>query len=159
MRVGQGFDAHRFAADDARPLRLAGIEIPGAPGLEGHSDADVVAHAVTDAILGAAALGDLGSVYGTEDPKYADVDSALFVRGAVALAAEAGWRVGNVDCTVVAQRPRLAAHVAAMREHLALLLDASPDAVSVKATSTDKLGFTGRGEGIACMAIVLLVPA
>ena len=158
MRIGQGFDAHRFG-DGGRALRLGGVEIPGAPGLAGHSDADVVLHAVTDAILGAAALGDLGSVYGTEDPSYAGADSALFVRGALALAADAGWRVGNVDCTVIAQRPRLAPHMAAMRERLAVFLDADPAAVSVKATSTDGLGFTGRGEGIACAAIVLLLPA
>lgn len=158
MRIGQGFDAHRFSEDGARRLRLAGVEIAGEPGLEGHSDADVVAHAVADAILGAAALGDLGSVYGTEDPAYAGADSSLFLRGALALAGQAGWRVGNVDCTVIAQRPRLAPHVAAMREHLALLLDADAEAVSVKATSTDGLGFTGRGEGIACMAVVLLLP-
>lgn len=159
MRIGQGFDAHRFASESGRVLRLCGVEIPGAPGLEGHSDADVVAHAITDAILGAAALGDLGSIYGTEDPAYAGADSSLFIRGALALAAQAGWRIGNADCTVIAQRPRLAPHVAAMRDHLALLLDAPPGAVSVKATSTDGLGFTGRGEGIACMAVVLLVPA
>lgn len=155
MRIGQGFDAHRFAAGD-RTLRLGGVEIPDAPGLEGHSDADVVLHAVTDAILGAAALGDLGEIYGTEDPAYAGADSGLFVRGAAALAARAGWRVANVDCTVVAQRPRLAPHVAAMRERLALLLELDHGAVSIKATSTDGLGFTGRGEGVACLAVVLL---
>lgn len=155
MRIGQGFDAHRFAEVE-RPLRLGGVEIPDAPGLAGHSDADVVLHAVTDAILGAAALGDLGAIYGTEDPAYAGADSGLFVRGAVALAAQAGWRVANVDCTVVAQRPRLAPHVGAMRERLALLLEVEPAVVSVKATSTDGLGFTGRGEGVACLAVVLL---
>lgn len=157
VRIGQGVDAHAFSAGE-RVLRLAGVEIPGAPGLDGHSDADVVLHAVADALLGAAGLGDLGSLFGSDDPRYAGADSAVFVREAVRRAGDAGWAVGNVDCTVVAQRPRLAEHLPAMRGRLAELLDVGPAAVSVKATSTDGLGFTGRGEGVACLAVVLLAP-
>jgi len=139
MRIGNGIDAHRFAEEQGDGvLRLGGVEIPDAPTLEGHSDADVVLHAVADAILGAA---------------------ALFVRDAVHRAAEFGLRVGNLDCTVVAAQPRLAPHVGAMRARLAEILGADPGAVSVKATSTDGMGFTGRAEGIACVATVLLVPA
>lgn len=159
MRIGQGFDAHRFATDDSRVLRLAGVAIPDAPGLDGHSDADVVAHAVADAILGAAALGDLGQLFGTEDLRYAGADSSVFVEEAVRRAAEAGWRLGNVDCTVIAERPRLAPHLFAMRDRLAEMLGTEADVVSVKATSTDAMGFTGRGEGVACLALVLLLPA
>jgi 2-C-methyl-D-erythritol 2,4-cyclodiphosphate synthase len=157
VRIGQGVDVHAFAASDGRrPLRLAGVDIPGAPALEGHSDADVVLHAVADALLGAAALGDLGALFGSDDPHYAGADSAMFVREAVRRVGEAGWALGNLDCTVVAERPRLAEHLPMMRSQLAELLGVEPDAVSIKATSTDGLGFTGRGEGIACLAVVLL---
>lgn len=159
MRIGQGMDAHRFAENAAdRPLRLCGVEIPDAPGLEGHSDADVALHAVADAILGAAALGDLGALFGTDDERYAGADSAVFLHDAVHRATQFGLDVANVDCTLVAQRPRLAPHLPAMRERLAELLGADPSVVSVKATTTDGLGFTGRGEGIACLAVVLLGP-
>ena len=157
VRIGQGIDAHAFSQGE-RVLRLAGVEIPDAPGLDGHSDADVVLHAVTDALLGAAGLGDLGALFGSDDPRYAGADSAVFVQEALARIDAAGWAVGNLDCTVVAERPRLAEYVPAMRARLAALLDVDPAAVSVKATSTDGLGFTGRGEGVACLAVVLLTP-
>ncbi len=156
VRVGQGVDVHAFSADPGRRLVLGGVEIPGGPGLEGHSDADVVLHAVTDAVLGAAALGDIGGLFGTADPAYAGADSDVFLREAVRRAGEAGWVPGNVDCTVVAARPRLAPHRDAMRARLAELLGLDADAVSVKATTTDGLGFTGRGEGIACLAVVAM---
>lgn len=155
VRIGQGVDAHAFSQGE-RVLRLAGVEIPGGPGLDGHSDADVVLHAVADALLGAAGLGDLGSLFGSDDPRYAGADSGVFVGEALDRLAADGWAVGNVDCTVVAQRPRLAEHLPAMRARLADLLDVDLAAVSVKATSTDGLGFTGRGEGVACLAAVLL---
>ena len=156
VRVGQAVDAHAFATD-ARPLRLAGVTVPGAPGLVGHSDGDVVLHAVADALLGACALGDLGSVFGSDDPAYAGADSAVFVAEALARVADAGYVLGNVDATVVAQRPRLVAHLPALRARLAALLEADPGRVSVTATSTDGLGFTGRAEGIACTAVVAVL--
>lgn len=153
VRVGTGLDVHPFA-DDPRPLVLAGVTIPDAPGLAGHSDADVVAHAVTDALLGALALGDLGSRFGVDTPGLAGADSLDFVRAAVADVGAAGWRVGNVDAVVVAQRPRLAPHRDAMRATLAGALGLDLGAVSLKSTTTDRLGTIGRGEGIACWATV-----
>jgi 2-C-methyl-D-erythritol 2,4-cyclodiphosphate synthase len=156
MRVGQGLDVHPFSDDPGRGLVLAGVRIPDGPGLAGHSDGDVVLHAVVDALLGAAGLGDIGGVFGSADPRYAGAASSVFVTESLRLVADAGWTVGNVDCTVVAQRPRLAPHREAMRDRLAGLLGAPAGAVNVKATTTDGLGFTGRGEGIACLAVVLL---
>ncbi|HUG84482.1 MAG TPA: 2-C-methyl-D-erythritol 2,4-cyclodiphosphate synthase [Euzebya sp.] len=156
MRIGQGIDVHAFDPTADRPLRLGGVHIDGATPLAGHSDADVVLHAVTDALLGAAGAGDLGSLVGVDQPGTAGADSATFVTLAVNRVAEMGWAVGNIDVTVVAQRPRLSGHREAMRASVAALLDVAVDAVSVKATTTDRLGFIGRGEGIACMAIVLL---
>ncbi|MEX0658632.1 MAG: 2-C-methyl-D-erythritol 2,4-cyclodiphosphate synthase [Egibacteraceae bacterium] len=156
MRIGQGVDVHAFSADAGRPLRLGGTPIPGGPGLEGHSDADVVLHALVDALLGAAGLGDLGAVFGTADPAHAGVASSVFVAGALDRVTEAGWALVNADVTVVAQRPRLAAHRAAITDSVADLLGVPAGAVNVKATTTDGLGFTGRGEGIACLAVVLL---
>jgi 2-C-methyl-D-erythritol 2,4-cyclodiphosphate synthase len=158
MRVGQGVDVHAFADEEGRPLRLGGVTIPDGPGLAGHSDADVVLHAVVDALLGAAGLGDLGELVGTDQPDTAGADSAGFVALALQRLTAAGLQVGNVDVTVLAQRPRLAPHREAMRVRIAELLDLAPDAVSVKATTTDGLGFVGRVEGIACTAIALLVP-
>lgn len=156
MRVGQGVDVHAFSADPARPLRLGGVAIPDGPGLEGHSDADVVLHALADALLGAAGLGDLGAVFGTDQAAHAGADSAMFVAGALDRVAAAGWGVANVDVTVVAPRPRLAAHRAAITASVADVLGVALGDVNVKATTTDGLGFTGRGEGIACLAVVLL---
>lgn len=157
-RVGQGLDIHAFADGPDRPLRLGGVTIPGPRGLAGHSDADVVLHALCDALLGAAALGDLGSLFGTDDPRYAGADSTVFVREACRRVTDAGWAVGNVDVTVVAQAPRLAAHVEAMRASVAALLGVGVGEVSVKATTTDHLGLVGRGEGVAGLAVALLVP-
>lgn len=157
MRVGSGLDVHPFAPSEAgRPLVLGGVELPGAPGLEGHSDADVLAHAVADALLGAVAGGDLGSRFGVDTPETARADSLRLLAAVVADVRGAGWRIGNVDATVVAQRPRLAPHRDAMRANLAGALAVAEDRVSVKFTTTDRLGTLGRGEGIACWATVLL---
>lgn len=154
LRVGSGLDVHGFSPESARPLVLGGVTVPDATGLDGHSDADVVAHAVADALLGAAGLGDLGGRFGTDDPERAGADSMDLLAEVVADVADAGWGVANVDCTIVAQRPRLADHLPAMRAGLAARIGV--DAVSVKATSTDGLGALGRGEGIACWAVCLL---
>ena len=154
MRVGIGYDAHQFAA--GRPLILGGVTIPYPLGLLGYSDADVCLHALSDAILGAAALGDLGMHFPTGDTRFLDASSSDLLDQVVALAAREGYHVGNCDVTIVAQRPRLAAHVPAMRERVAAILGVSLGRVSVKATTTDGLGFTGRLEGIAAMAVVLL---
>lgn len=159
IRVGQGIDIHRFAGGSRRPLVLSGVTIPEGPGLDGHSDGDVVLHAVVDALLGATALGDLGTRFGTDDPAYAGAASSVFVAEALRLVGEAGWAVGNLDVTIVAQRPRIGPYRAAMTARLADLLRVAPGAVSVKATTTDGLGMLGRAEGIACTAVVLLRPA
>ena len=156
MRVGIGYDAHQFAS--GRPLVLGGVTIDYPLGLLGYSDADVCLHALSDAILGAAALGDLGAHFPTGDPRFLDASSADLLAQVVALVARQGYRVGNCDVTIVAQRPRLAAQVPAMRERIAGILGISLDQVSVKATTTDHLGFTGRLEGIAAMAVVALEP-
>lgn len=156
VRVGQGLDVHRFSDDPARPLVLGGVRIPDAPGLVGHSDADVVLHALVDALLGAAGLGDLGTLYGTDDPAHAGAASTVFVEGAQAMVGDAGWGVGNVDLTLVAERPRLGPHRERIRDAVAGLLAVEATAVNVKATTTDGLGFLGRGEGAACLAVVLL---
>ena len=157
MRVGQGVDVHAFADDPtARPLVLGGVTIDGGPALAGHSDADVALHAVTDALLGAGGLGDLGERFGTDRPEWAGAASGALVTAAVGWLADAGWRPANVDCTIVAQRPRLAAHRGAMRAALADLLGVEVAAASVKATTTDGLGLSGRGEGIACLAVALV---
>lgn len=154
VRVGQGLDVHPFAA--GRPLVLAGVTVPGAEGLAGHSDADVVAHAVVDALLGATARGDIGSRFGVDDPDVAGADSMALLRTVVTELAADGWRPGNLDCTVVAERPRLASHRDAMRANLARVLDLEVAAVSVKATTADRLGSIGRGEGIACWAVCMV---
>lgn len=157
-RIGSGIDVHPFGDDVDRPLVLAGVEVPGAPGLAGHSDADVVAHAVADALLGAAALGDLGSRFGVDDPRVAGADSMGLLAAVVADTTRSGYVVGNLDVTIVAQRPRLASHRGAMRARLAEVLVVDPDRVSVKFTTTDRLGTIGRGEGIAAWASCLLLP-
>lgn len=156
IRVGQGVDVHAFSEDPARPLVLGGVRLAEGPGLAGHSDADVVLHAVVDALLGAAGQGDIGTLFGSEDPDYAGADSQVFLAGALARVVAAGWTVGNVDVTIVAERPRLGEHRERIAESVAHLLGVGAGAVSVKATTTDGLGFTGRGEGIACLAGVLL---
>ncbi len=156
IRLGHGLDVHAFADAASRPLVLCGVQVPGAPGLAGHSDGDVAAHAVADAVLGAAALGDLGSRFGVDDPSLAGARSILLVEEVVADARDAGWRVGNVDLTVVAQRPRLAPHRDGMRRRLALACRVDLTDVSVKLTSTDHLGSIGRGEGIAAWATCVI---
>jgi len=154
MRIGQGIDAHAFA--DGRRLVLGGVEIPHPRGLAGHSDADVLLHAVIDAMLGAAALGDIGGMFPSGDPQWAGAASIDLLRRAHERVRAAGYAVTNIDATVVAQEPRLAPHVPAMRETIAAALELDVTLVSVKAKTTDHLGFTGRGEGIAALAVVLL---
>lgn len=155
VRVGTGLDVHAFASAD-RPLVLAGVAIPDGPGLAGHSDADVVAHAVVDALLGSLALGDIGSRFGVDTPETAGADSLDFVRAAVADVRDRGWEVGNLDTVVVAQQPRLALHRDAMCASLAEALGVATDQVSVKPTTTDRLGAIGRGDGIACWSTVVV---
>ena len=154
MRIGQGFDVHALVP--GRRLVLGGVHIPHHLGLEGHSDADVLLHAVCDALLGAAGLGDIGRHYPDTDAQYAEIDSRRLLRDVAAKLAAAGWRVVNVDATVVAQAPRLAPHFAAMIANIAADLGLAPGAVNLKATTTEGLGFTGRGEGIAAMAVALI---
>ncbi|HEX7443274.1 MAG TPA: 2-C-methyl-D-erythritol 2,4-cyclodiphosphate synthase [Acidimicrobiales bacterium] len=155
LRVGQGIDVHAFSDDPARRLVLGGVDLSGdgVRGLAGHSDADAVAHAIADAVLGAAGLGDLGRHMPDDDPQWRDADSLDLLRRVVALAADAGWVPVNADCTVVAERPRLAPHVERMAELLSGALGAP---VNVKATRAEGLGALGRAEGIACTAVVLL---
>jgi 2-C-methyl-D-erythritol 2,4-cyclodiphosphate synthase len=156
VRVGQGVDVHAFDEDPSRPLVLGGVRIPDAPGLAGHSDADVVLHAVVDALLGAAGLGDIGGLVGVDEPGTTGAASSVFVSEAVARLAAAGWRPVNLDCTVIAARPRLAPHRGAMAASIAGLVGLPVGAVNVKATTTDGLGFTGRGEGIAALVVALI---
>jgi 2-C-methyl-D-erythritol 2,4-cyclodiphosphate synthase len=154
MRIGQGIDVHAFA--EGRPLILGGVEIPHTRGLAGHSDADVLLHAVIDALLGAAALGDLGGMFPSSDARWAGASSRdLLVRASERVQAE-GHRLSNLDVTVVAEDPRLSPHLAAMRDAIAGVLNVDLTQVSVKATTSDRLGFTGRGDGIAAFAVVLL---
>ncbi|MER3500141.1 MAG: hypothetical protein IMHGJWDQ_000509 [Candidatus Fervidibacter sp.] len=154
-RVGIGVDAHRFA--EGRPLKLCGLTIPSEQGLIGHSDADVALHALCDALLGALALGDIGQHFPDTDPRYKDADSALFVTTVLEMARERGWLVNNVDITVIAQTPKLAPYREAMRQRVAELLGIDKESVSVKATTTDRMGFVGRSEGIAAIVIVSLM--
>ena len=153
MRVGQGFDIHRFAADD-RPLVLACVHIPGERGLHGHSDADAIAHAVSDALLGAAGLGDIGEHFPDSDPQWKGADSMQILRQVVGKVRAAGWRVENVDVNVICERPKIAPHRAAMQANLVAAVGAP---VSVKGRRAEGLGSIGRVEGIACMAVALLV--
>ncbi|MBK1727272.1 2-C-methyl-D-erythritol 2,4-cyclodiphosphate synthase [Halorhodospira neutriphila] len=155
MRIGQGFDVHRFA-DGGDGFRLGGVPIPYHRGLLAHSDGDVLLHAVTDALLGGAGLGDIGSHFPDDDPQWQDADSALLLRRAVEQVAGQGWSPVNVDATVIAQAPKLAPYVAAMRQATADALALPAQAVNVKATTSERLGFTGRGEGIAALAVILL---
>ena len=154
MRVGHGYDVHRLV--EGRKLILGGVEIPWEKGLLGHSDADVLTHALMDALLGAAALGDIGHLFPDKDPAYEGADSIELLKVVMERLDEAGWKLGNADVTVIAQRPKLAPHIPAMREILAKAMQAEIQQVSVKATTEEKLGFTGRGEGIACEAVCLL---
>jgi 2-C-methyl-D-erythritol 2,4-cyclodiphosphate synthase len=154
FRVGSGHDTHRLAA--GRPLVLGGVKIDHSKGLVGHSDADVVLHAVTDALLGAAALGDIGDLFPDSDPAYRDADSATFVRAALSKLANAGWRVVNLDLTIFAQEPKLGPTKAAIRSNLVRLLGLDVDSISVKAKTGEQVGHIGRGEAIGCHAVVLI---
>jgi len=154
MRVGVGFDLHRLGAD--RPLRLGGVEIPGSPGLIGHSDADCVLHAIADALLGAAARGDIGQHFPDDDPQFRDADSRDLLARVVGIVAQAGYDPKNVDCTVLAERPKLSPFRDEMRRTIAAAVGLTEDAVGVKFTTLEGLGALGRGEGIACHAVCLL---
>ena len=156
MRIGHGYDVHRLINDPARKLVLGGVEIPSELALEGHSDADVLTHAVMDALLGALALGDIGKHFPDTDDRYLGISSMLLLEKVMELVRASGASVSNIDATVVAQRPRLAEHIDAMRVSLAAALGVDVSRVSVKATTEEKLGFTGRGEGIAAHAVALL---
>lgn len=155
-RVGIGYDSHRFGT--GRPLVLGGVTIPHPRGLVGHSDADAVAHALTDAILGAAAAGDIGRHFPDTDPKYAGADSLQLLREAHRIVGQAGWRCAQADITILAEAPKLAAFIPAMQQRLAATLGAKEAAISVKAKTNEGMGFIGEGEGIAVMAVATLVP-
>lgn len=154
VRVGQGWDVHPLVP--GRPLILGGVTIPHAMGLHGHSDADALLHAITDALLGAAGMGDIGGMFPDSDARWKGANSRVLLRGALAAVQAAGWQVVNVDSTVIAQAPRIAPHVAAMRVNIAADLGVAPDAVNIKGKTAERLGFVGRGEGIATEAVVLL---
>lgn len=153
FRVGQGFDVHRFSDDPARRLVLGGVEFVGEPGLVGHSDADAVAHAVADALLGAGGLDDIGQQFPDTDPRWTGADSVELLRHVVALLAAEGWAVGNVDCSVICERPKLAPHRAEMQRRLAAVVGAP---VTVKGRRAEGLGAIGRVEGVACFAVALI---
>jgi 2-C-methyl-D-erythritol 2,4-cyclodiphosphate synthase len=154
MRIGHGYDVHRLVA--GRRLVIGGVDIPFEMGLAGHSDADVLLHAITDALLGAASLGDIGRHFPDSDPAYKDADSRALLRQAAASVQRAGFAVANVDATIIAQAPRMAPHVAQMTANIAADLGVAPERVNIKAKTTERLGFTGRGEGIAAEAVALL---
>ena len=155
IRIGQGYDVHRLV--EGRRLILGGVDIPHVKGLDGHSDADVLAHAIADALLGAAALGDIGKHFPDTDPAYKGADSLKLLARVTEILGENGFAVSNVDSTVIAQAPKLAPHIEKMRENLAAAMGLPVDRVSVKATTEEKLGFSGRGEGISAQAICLIV--
>ena len=155
MRVGHGYDVHRLV--EGRKLILGGVEIPWEKGLLGHSDADVLVHAVMDALLGAAGLWDIGHAFPDNDPAYAGIDSMLLLARVRDMLTEKGYTVGNVDTTILAQRPKLASHIPQMRRNIAQVLGVEEDCVNVKATTEEGLGFTGSGEGMAAHAVALLV--
>ncbi len=154
IRIGHGFDVHAFA--EGRRLIIGGVDIPYDRGLLGHSDADVLLHAICDALLGAAALGDIGKHFPDSDPRFKGIDSRKLLRHVAELLDGRGWKVGNVDATIIAQAPKMAPHIAAMREHIAEDIGIAAEQVNVKATTTEHLGFTGREEGIAAEAVCLI---
>ena len=154
MRIGQGFDVHALAP--RRKLIIGGVHIPHPTGLDGHSDADVLLHALADALLGAAAMGDIGGRFPDSDERYRGADSRVLLREVSALVQEAGYRVVNIDATIIAQAPKMAPHIPAMVNNIAADLGLSRGQINIKATTTERLGFTGRGEGIAAQAVVLL---
>ncbi|MBI5891249.1 MAG: 2-C-methyl-D-erythritol 2,4-cyclodiphosphate synthase [Nitrosomonadales bacterium] len=155
MRIGQGFDVHQLVA--GRKLVIGGVDIPHDKGLLGHSDADVLLHAICDALLGAAALGDIGRHFADTDTQYKDIDSRLLLRDVARKIEVAGFHVGNVDATIIAQAPKMAPHIPQMIANIADDLGIARNAVNVKATTTEQLGYTGRGEGIAAQAVALLL--
>ena len=155
MRIGHGYDAHRFVS--GRPLVLGGVSIPHDQGLAAYSDGDVLIHALCDALLGAAALGDIGLHFPDTSREYENIDSRILLQKIIDMVHSRGWRVGNADITVIAQQPKLAAHIPLMRKHLAEDLNVVESQVNIKATTTEGMGFTGRGEGIAAHAVVLLI--
>jgi 2-C-methyl-D-erythritol 2,4-cyclodiphosphate synthase len=157
IRVGQGFDVHALVP--GRPLVLGGVTIPHSHGLLGHSDADVLLHALADALLGAAGLGDIGRLFPDSDPRYAGADSRLLLAEVAARVRAAGWTIENVDCTLIAQRPKIAPQVPAMQAAIATALGIDATAVGIKGKTTERLGYTGRGEGIAALAVALLTAA
>lgn len=157
MRIGHGYDVHRFCEGDF--ITLGGVRIPHQFGLLAHSDGDVLLHALCDALLGAAALGDIGRHFPDSDPAFKGADSRVLLRHVLGLVAAKGWKVGNVDATIVAQAPKMAPYIEDMRRLIAADLQVDLDQVNVKATTTEKLGFTGRSEGIAVHAVALLLPA
>ena len=154
FRIGQGFDVHQLTED--RPLIIGGITIPYEKGLLGHSDADVLLHTISDACLGAIGEGDIGKHFPDTDPNFKDADSAKLMEHVWQLVKDRGYELVNADCTIIAQKPKMAPYIQSMKERIAELLDAAPEQINVKATTTEKLGFTGRGEGIASQAVVLL---
>ena len=154
IRIGQGFDVHEWA--DNRPCIIGGIEIPFERGLIGHSDADVLLHTITDACLGAIGEGDIGRHFPDTDPAYKDADSQVLLKEVWKMVKARGYELGNVDCTIIAQAPKMAPYIEEIRSNVAQLLESSVDNVNVKATTTEKLGFTGREEGIASLAVILL---
>ena len=154
MRIGQGFDVHQLV--EGRKLIIGGVDIPYDKGLLGHSDADVLLHAICDALLGAAALGDIGRHFSDKDAQYKNIDSRILLREVARLVANEGFRIINVDSTIIAQAPKMASHIPNMVENIAVDLGLAINAINVKATTTEKLGYTGRGEGIAAQAIALL---
>ncbi len=154
MRIGHGYDVHRLV--EGRKLILGGVDIPYEKGLLGHSDADVLLHAISDALLGAAALGDIGKHFPPDDPKFLDADSLLLLKHVGALLSDEGYTISNIDATVIAQKPKLAPYIEQMRENIASALSLSVSQVSVKATTEEKLGFTGSGEGISAHAVTLI---
>lgn len=155
IRIGHGFDVHAFGQD--RPLMIGGVAVPYHTGFIAHSDGDVALHALTDALLGAVALGDIGKLFPDTDMQFKDIDSRILLREAFRQVQEKGYQIGNVDVTIIAQAPKMRPHIDAMRAVIAADLQCDMEQVNVKATTTEKLGFTGRSEGIACEAVVLLV--
>ncbi len=155
MRIGQGFDVHQLV--EGRKLIIGGVEIPHDKGLLGHSDADVLLHAICDALLGAAALGDIGRHFADTDSRFKNMDSRILLREVAHMVTNAGFRIGNLDATIIAQAPRMAPHIPRMVENIAADLGVALNAVNVKATTTERLGFSGRGEGIAAQAVALLL--
>ena len=154
IRIGQGFDVHKF--EEGRPLILGGVLIPHDKGLTGHSDADVLLHTITDAALGAIGEGDIGRHFPDTDSAFKDADSAILLEKIWELVNERGYKLGNIDCTIIAEQPKMAPHIEVIQQRVAELLKADISQINIKATTTEKLGFTGRGEGIAAMATILL---